>query len=372
MATKIVTTIVTTRHDDGTVTQTTTTKTEVVNPVAAPPAAAGPTITLSTGQKMPLMGLGTWQAKKGEVGAAVKTALELGYRHVDCAACYGNETEVGTALTSVFAAGKIAREDVFITSKLWNSEHHPDHVRLACETTLKELQLNYLDLYIIHWPHAFVHVDGSNRSFPRDDEGNMRYDMETTLLQTWTAMEALVDAGLVKAIGLSNFNVDQVDEIVTKGRIMPVCNQVECHPYFQQDTLIKACADRNVQVTAYSPLGTGAAAADGVKIFEHPVLTEIGAKYGASAAQVAIAFQVARKIPTFPKSVQAVRLAENLQSVDIALTVDDLAEIAKLETGKRGPNGWAGKLVERNGRKEPRDLHHVNFPFKADVPVEGL
>lgn len=178
-----------------------------------------------------------------------------------------------------------------------------------------------------------------------------------------------VDAGLVKAIGLSNFNKAQVEEIVTKSRIKPVCNQVESHPFFQQDDLIQFCSDRHVQVTAYSPLGTGAEFG-GYKIFNHPVLVDIGKQHGVSAAQVAIAFQVARKIPTFPKSVKAERIAENLGSAGIKLTPADMAAIAKVDAGIRG--GWAGPLVERNGRKEPRDLPHTNYPFKADVPAAGL
>lgn len=182
-------------------------------------------------------------------------------------------------------------------------------------------------------------------------------------------MRAQVDAGLVKAIGLSNFNQAQVDEIVTNARIQPACNQVEAHPFFQQTELIKFCADRNVQVTAYSPLGTGAEFG-GYKVFNHPVLAKIGAKYGVSAAQIAIAFQVARKIPTFPKSVKAERIAENLGSAGIKLTAEDLAEIAAIDGGVRG--GWAGPLVERNGRKEPRDVPHPMYPFKADVPAAGL
>ena len=178
-----------------------------------------------------------------------------------------------------------------------------------------------------------------------------------------------MDAGLVKAIGLSNFNAAQVDEIVTNSRIKPVCNQVESHPFFQQDKLIAFCAERGVQVTAYSPLGTGAEFG-GYKVFNHPTLEAIGARHGVSAAQVAIAFQATRKVPTFPKSVKASRIAENLGSAAIKLTPDDMAEIRKIDGGVRG--GWAGPLVERNGRKEPRDYPHPNYPFKEDVPAGGL
>lgn len=176
--------------------------------------------TLATGQSMPLVGLGTWQATgPGIVEAAIGTALEAGYRHIDCAAAYGNETECGTAFTKAFASGVCSRDEVFITSKLWNSEHAPEHVRPAIEQTLRELQLESLDLYLIHWPQAFQHVDGSTHSFPRDAENNIIYDLDSTLIETWAAMEKLVAAGLTKSIGLSNFNEAQIQTILDNSTI---------------------------------------------------------------------------------------------------------------------------------------------------------
>ena len=168
------------------------------------------------------------QAPKGEVGAAVKVALESGYKHIDCAACYGNEDEIGTVFNEVFSAGTVKREDVFVTSKLWNSEHAPADVLPAVQKTLADLQLEYLDLYLIHWPQNFA-KEGTpgNCSFPRNEDGSIRYDMDTKSIETWTAMEALVEAGLVKAIGLSNFNSVQITEILEKGKIVPANLQVE-------------------------------------------------------------------------------------------------------------------------------------------------
>eukprot|EP01051_Picozoa_sp_SAG22_P022120 SAG22_NODE_5174_length_1071_cov_1.158599_1_plen_210_part_01 len=181
----------------------------------------------------PQVGLGAWQAAKGEVGAAVKVALEWGYRHIDCAACYGNEAEVGEAFGAFFAKGlpNGRREDVFVTSKLWNSEHAPENVQAACEKTLADLQLKYLDLYLVHWPQNFEHVDGATASFPRNPDNSIKYDLTTTLLQTWAAMERLLELGLVRAIGVSNFNSAQIAELLAGGKIPPAANQIESHPY---------------------------------------------------------------------------------------------------------------------------------------------
>ena len=190
------------------------------------------TVRLSNGASMPLLGLGTWQAPKGEVGAAVAAALKVGYRHIDCAAIYGNEKEVGVALAAALGSG-MRRKDVFVTSKLWNSEHAPEHVRAACVQTLADLQLEYLDLYIIHWPQQMAKTAGSTAAIPKDADGNVKYAY-VPLLETWRALEALVDEGLVKAIGVSNFNAKQLGAICSSARIPPACNQVECHPYFAQ------------------------------------------------------------------------------------------------------------------------------------------
>ena len=156
-------------------------------------------LKLNSGYDMPIIGLGTWQAPKGEVGAAVRTALENGYRHIDCAACYGNEAEIGAVFEEAFAAGTVKREELFVTSKLWNSEHAPKDVKPALEKTLKDLRLDYVDMYLIHWPQNFAKEAEGNCSFPRNEDGSMRYETETTSEQTWAAMEALVDAKLVRS-----------------------------------------------------------------------------------------------------------------------------------------------------------------------------
>ena len=175
-------------------------------------------ITLHNGLKMPVLGLGTWKSKPGEVEQAVKKALEVGYRHIDCAFGYGNEDEVGKALHYGMTTLKIPRADIFVTSKLWNTFHKPEHVEPAFMRSLKALGLDYLDLYLIHWPIAFANLDGKG-NFPTHPDGSVIYDVETHPTDTWLAMEKLVEKGLVKSIGLSNFNSVQIQDIIDKGKV---------------------------------------------------------------------------------------------------------------------------------------------------------
>lgn len=198
------------------------------------------TIKLNNGRSIPTVGLGTWKSKPGEVASAVKTAIQAGYRHIDCAAVYGNEKEVGEALKSCIGSA-VNREDLFITSKLWNTKHNPSDVRPALMQTLSDLGLDYLDLYLIHWPIALKDGD---EPFPKDADGKLIYAYHDPY-DTWQAMETLVNDGLVRAIGLSNFNSKQVDDIISKSQIKPAVLQVECHPYLNQAQLIKHCKERD-------------------------------------------------------------------------------------------------------------------------------
>lgn len=198
-----------------------------------------------SGARIPLVGLGTWKSEPGKVRAAVEAALRCGYTHVDCAAIYDNEGEVGQALETVFAQTKLTRPEVFVTSKLWNTEHATDRVEPAARKTLELLGLDYLDLYLIHWPVT----------------GNRGAAVTPSIEETWRAMEALVDKGLVKAIGVSNFSEKKIRDILSYARHpMSVC-QVEIHPYWRQERLVSFCRQNNVHVTAYSPLGSPDSAA---------------------------------------------------------------------------------------------------------------
>jgi alcohol dehydrogenase (NADP+) len=206
----------------------------------APPLAA-----------MPAIGLGTWKAAPGEVGAAVRSALQLGYRHIDCAAIYGNEAEIGAALHAALQQGGLAREQLWITSKLWNDCHEPGQVRPALERTLADLQLSWLDLYLIHWPVA--HRPGVLMPSAAADQIPLE---RLPLHHTWAAMEELVDAGLVRRIGVSNWSAAKLAALLPHCRIRPAVNQVERHPWLQQGELLSFCRGQGITLTAYSPLGS--------------------------------------------------------------------------------------------------------------------
>lgn len=315
------------------------------------------TITLNNGRSIPTVGLGTWKSKPGEVANAVKTAIQAGYRHIDCAAVYGNEKEVGEALKSCIGS-TVSREDLFITSKLWNTKHNPSDVRPALMDTLADLGLDYLDLYLIHWPIALK--DGDER-FPKDDGGKLIYAYHDPC-DTWQAMEALVNNGLVRAIGLSNFNSKQVDDIISKAQIKPAVLQVECHPYLNQAQLIRHCKERDIVVTAYSPLGSPDrpwAKPGEPTLMDDPKMLEIANKYGKSPAQVCIRFQVQRGVSVIPKSVTPARIESNFEVFDFELSDDDMKVIESFNKPWRA----CIPMIEENGKKVPRDGHHPHFPF---------
>jgi len=311
-------------------------------------------VKLSNGRSMPLVGLGTWKSKPGEVAAAVKTALQSGYRHIDCAAVYGNEAEVGAGI----AAAGVDRGEVFVTSKIWNTKHHPDDVEPTCRKSLADLGLDYLDLYLIHWPHAFQRGDDA---FPKNEDGTVRYDTEVDYVDTWIAMEKLVEKGLCRAIGLSNFNSEQITRILEKGKIKPVANQVECHPYLNQSKLLSFCAERDIVLTAYSPLGSPDrpwATADDVNLLDDDKIKKIGEKLGKSPAQVVLRWQVQRGVVVIPKSVTASRIVENSQLFDFSLTEEEMADIDSFDCN--------GRIIVPMLNGKPRDAAHPHYPFNIE------
>ncbi|MBS9524611.1 aldo/keto reductase [Litoribacter alkaliphilus] len=294
-------------------------------------------VKFENGDEMPILGLGTWKSKPGEVYDAVLHALKCGYRHIDCAPIYQNEKEVGKALQKAFKDGIVTREEIFVTSKLWNNAHKKDQVIPALEKTLKDLKLDYLDLYLIHWPVAQKEV---NVSQPAD----FLSPKEVPLLETWEGMEEAFHEGLTLHIGVSNFNIKNLTEILDNCEVMPEMNQVELHPLLPQNDLIEFCHENGVQVTAYSPLGsTDRTAAmkkdDEPNLMENETIQSIAKKHNISPAQVLIAWAMERDTVVIPKSVNEGRIKENFESLKVELDQVDLEKIAKIKGPYRFVDG---------------------------------
>lgn len=300
------------------------------------------TLAFRNGDKMPALGLGTWKSARGEVKAAVRQAIELGYRHIDCASIYANEAEVGEALSSCIADGLVTREELFVTSKLWNDVHAPADVEPALRKSLAKLGLDYLDLYLVHWPVSTRSNAGKTEILGPD---------EIPLASTWAALEPLAEAGLVRHIGVSNFSLPKLRALMASAqKRAPELNQIELHPYLQQGELVGACIELGVLVTGYSPLGSRDRPAnlrqeDEPVLLEDPAVAQIAATHDCSPAQVLLAWAVTRGTSVIPKSVNPERLAQNLAAADIELSEDDMAALTKLDRHRRYVDGtfWCGE-----------------------------
>ena len=284
-------------------------------------------IVLSHGAgRIPALGFGTLIPDPAVTISATKDALAAGFRHFDCAERYGNEREVGTALQAGLAAGNIAREEIFVTTKLWNSNHRPERVAPAFHSSLDRLALNYLDLYLIHTPFAFQPGDNQD---PRDQNGNVIYDRGVTLLDTWQALEALVDQGDCRAIGLSDITLNELQRVYESARIKPAVVQVESHPYLPETELLEFCKQKGIVFLAFAPLGHGMRPG----LLEDPVISSIAARLGKSPAQVLLAWAIQRgtAVLTTPKSA-----ARAKESFDISsLPQDAFDEINRIQTRQR-------------------------------------
>ncbi|KAL1980913.1 hypothetical protein VTN96DRAFT_3333 [Rasamsonia emersonii] len=261
---------------------------------------------LNTGASIPAIGLGTWQAKPGEVGQAVLHALKCGYRHLDCAFIYQNEKEVGEAIK----ASGIPREEIFITSKVWNT--YQPNVAAGLEQTLKDLQTDYLDLYLVHWPVRLV-PNETSALFPTNPDGTRAVDRSWNQQDTWRQMEELYRAGKVKAIGVSNFSIPYLEHLEKTWTVVPAVNQVELHPYCPQHKLKKWCEDKGILLEAYCPLGS-----TNSPLLSDPEIGAIAAKYNVSPATILISYQVNRGCVVLPKSVNPSRIEENFKVIPLA------------------------------------------------------
>lgn len=295
------------------------------------------------GNQMPILGLGTWKSEPGEVYVAVREAIRIGYRHIDCAAAYGNEVEIGNALRDAIHAGEVTRDELWITSKLWNNAHGRENVEGALKKTLQDLDLAYLDLYLIHWPIPIK----PGVDFPSSVE-EFFLPAEVPLQSTWEGMEDAVSAGLTRHIGVSNFSAKKLRDLLPYCKIKPEINQVELHPLLQQTELVAYCISQGIHVTAYSPLGSSdrpafVKASDAPVLLENPVIQSIAQERGCTPAQVLLAWHVHSGISVIPKSVNPVRLRENFAAAEVELTPSDLERIAGLDQNYRFITGefWA-------------------------------
>lgn len=282
-------------------------------------------VTLNTEQKMPLVGLGTWKSEAGKVYQAIRWAIKLGYRHFDCAQIYDNQIEVGAALRDAINEDGIKREELFITSKIWNDAHLKDDVLPAINKILEELQLDYLDLLLMHWPIA--QKKGVN--IPQSDDDVISLE-NAPIEDTWKEMEKAQHQNLTKSIGVSNFGINRLSALVEKSEIIPAVNQVESHPFLPQNELITWCKQNNIVVTAYSPLGSNDRiykANNEPNLLKNELIQNIAQKNNISEAQVLLAWQIQRNVVVIPKSTNEKHLKDNLAAIMVTLDNKDIEDI---------------------------------------------
>lgn len=298
--------------------------------------------TLGDGTSMPVIGLGTYRAGGGAAEEAVMQAVDAGYRHIDTAPFFGNEREVGRAVAAKIGEGAVTREDMYLSSKLWNTDHRPDLVEAACRRTLADLGTDYLDLYLMHFPTAFK---AGGEPVPRGADGQVLFD-DVDFVDTYQAMEALVDKGLVRSIGVSNFNSAQLRRLLANCNVRPVVNQVEVHPRRTQEALVNLCQVHDVQVVAHSPLAAGG-------LLGHADVAVLARAHGKTPAQVLLRYLFQRGVIPVPKTVTRSRMDENLDIFDFELSTDEVDELDSL-------NEDAAVFTF------PEAVGHPEYPFDAE------
>ncbi len=304
-----------------------------------------PSLTLSSGDQMPVIGLGTWKIEPSAVSTVVREAMEVGYRHLDCACDYGNEAQVGEGIRAGLKAGICSRDELWVTSKLWNTFHASGRVRPAVERSLRDLGLAYLDLYLVHFPIALEFVPFELRYPPGWFHGPgvpapCMKPVKVPLAETWQAMERLVEAGLVRNIGVCNYNCALLRDLLSYARIRPAVLQVELHPFLAQPKLLRFCRDEGLAVTGFSPLGAlsyvslGMADA-GESVLEQLPVREAAVRHGKTPAQVVLRWGVQRGTAVVPKTSRRERLIENVQLFDFELSEAEMQAISALDHQRR-------------------------------------
>ncbi|KAF2236608.1 Aldo/keto reductase [Viridothelium virens] len=280
--------------------------------------------TLNTGAQIPALGLGTWQSDPGQVKAAVSHAIQKGYRHIDCAYVYDNEDEVGQGIKDGLEKSGIKREDLFVTTKLWCTYH--SRVEENLDKSLKSLGLEYVDLYLMHWPVP-MNPKGNNEKFPKLPDGSRDLDESWSHLQTWRELEKLPTTGKVRAIGVSNYSVKYLEQLLSVASVTPAANQIENHPYLPQQEIVDFCKSKGILVEAYSPLGS-----TGSPLFQEQGVQEVAAKHKVTAGAVLLSYHIARGLVVLAKSVTPSRIEENRNVIKLDST--DVAALDKISNSK--------------------------------------